>query len=145
VPVHETFQGQTVWNGDVEVFKVNHPEADAAYAWSTSEGKFTAVPGIPPAADPLKAVHVSICGGREEMEAINIAGEKAKFRRQFNENQWTELIANQRFIAAWASDDMVKAGEIAVVVFYGNATNSDGVADQMVRQAVAEYRKSHPN
>ena len=79
------------------------------------------------------------------MEAINTAGEKAKFRRQFNENQWTELIANQRFIAAWASDDMVKAGEMAVVVFYGNATNSDGAADQLVRQAVAEYRKSHPN
>ena len=60
MPVHETFQGQTVWNGDVEVFKVNRPEVDTAYAWSTSEGKFTAVPGIPPAVDPLNAVHVSI-------------------------------------------------------------------------------------
>ena len=60
VPVHETFQGQTVWESDVEVFKVNHAKVDTAYAWSTSEGKFTAVPGVPPATDPLNAVRVSI-------------------------------------------------------------------------------------
>ena len=60
VPVHETFQGQTVWEGDVEVFKVNHAKTDTAYAWSTSEGKFTAVLGIPPATDPQNAVRVSI-------------------------------------------------------------------------------------
>jgi hypothetical protein len=60
VPVHETFQGKTVWDGDVEVFKVNHPKTDTAYAWSTSEGKFTAVLGVPPATDPLNAVKVSI-------------------------------------------------------------------------------------
>lgn len=59
-PVHETFQGQTVWDGDVEVFKVNHPKADEAFAWSTSEGRFTAVLAIPPATDPQNAVRVSI-------------------------------------------------------------------------------------
>jgi hypothetical protein len=60
VPVHERFQGQTVWQGDVEVFSVKHPKAQDAYAWSTSKGKFTAVLGIPPATDPQNAVRVSI-------------------------------------------------------------------------------------
>jgi hypothetical protein len=58
--VHETFNGQTVWDGDVEVFSVKHPKAQTAYAWSTADGKFTAVLGIPPATDPQNAVRVSI-------------------------------------------------------------------------------------
>ena len=60
IPVLETFKGTTVWDGDVEVFKVNHSETDTAYAWSTADGKFTAVLGVPPATDPLNAVRVSI-------------------------------------------------------------------------------------
>ena len=59
-PVHETFQGKTVWEGDVEVFGVKHPKAQTAYAWSDADGKFTAVLGIPPATDPQNAVKVSI-------------------------------------------------------------------------------------
>jgi hypothetical protein len=35
VPVKETFQGQTVWDGTVEVFKLKgHPKAKKAYAWA---------------------------------------------------------------------------------------------------------------
>ena len=35
VPVKETFQGQTVWEGIVEVFDLHgHPKATRAYAWS---------------------------------------------------------------------------------------------------------------
>jgi hypothetical protein len=35
VPVKEEFQGQTVWEGVVEVFELNgHPTAHRAYAWS---------------------------------------------------------------------------------------------------------------
>jgi hypothetical protein len=60
VPVVEAFQGQTVWDGDVEVFKVNHPKAKEAYAWSDADGNFTAVLGVPPASDPRNAVKVSI-------------------------------------------------------------------------------------
>jgi hypothetical protein len=34
-PVHETFQGQTVWAGEVEVFDlVGHPKAKRCYAWA---------------------------------------------------------------------------------------------------------------
>jgi len=35
VPVKETFQGQTVWEGVVEVFSLkDHPTAHRVYAWS---------------------------------------------------------------------------------------------------------------
>ena len=35
VPVKEEFQGQTVWEGTVEVFELEgHPTAHRAYAWS---------------------------------------------------------------------------------------------------------------
>ena len=60
VPVKETFQGQTAWEGEVEVFEVNHPETDRCYAWATAAGEFTAVIGIPPATTPLNAVKVAI-------------------------------------------------------------------------------------
>jgi hypothetical protein len=60
VPVVEEFQGRTVWDGDVEVFAVNHPKTQTAYAWSDADGNFTAVLGVPPATDPRNAVKVSI-------------------------------------------------------------------------------------
>ena len=60
VPVVEEVRGQTVWDGDVEVFAVTHPKAQSAYAWSDADGNFTAVLGIPPATDPQNAVKVSI-------------------------------------------------------------------------------------
>jgi len=35
VPVKETFQGRTVWEGIVEVFDLHgHPEAQRVYAWA---------------------------------------------------------------------------------------------------------------
>ena len=35
VPVKETFQGNTVWEGIVEVFEIRgHPKAPRVYAWS---------------------------------------------------------------------------------------------------------------
>lgn len=35
VPVREEFRGETIWDGDVEVFRVRgHPQATMAYAWS---------------------------------------------------------------------------------------------------------------
>lgn len=63
VPVHETFNGQTVWQGDVEVFGVKHPKTDRCYAWATDTGDFTAVLGIPPATSPENAVKASIVAG----------------------------------------------------------------------------------
>ena len=67
VPVHEIFQGKTVWHGDVEVFDLhNHPKAKRAYAWSHREGKndegerFVAVLEIPPVESAITAVRVQI-------------------------------------------------------------------------------------
>jgi hypothetical protein len=69
VPVVEEFQGRTVWDGDVEVFKVNHPKTETAYAWSDADGNFTAVLGVPPATDPRNAVKVSIVAASKKGKA----------------------------------------------------------------------------
>lgn len=35
VPVKETYQGKTIWDGVVEVFEIRgHPKTDRIYAWS---------------------------------------------------------------------------------------------------------------
>jgi hypothetical protein len=67
VPVHEVLQGQTVWQGDVEVFDLhNHPKARRACAWSHIHGaaddqeRFVAVLELPPVDSALKAVQVQI-------------------------------------------------------------------------------------
>jgi hypothetical protein len=67
VPVHEVFRGQTVWQGEVEVFDLtNHPKAKRAYAWSHREGlddageRFVTVLELPPVVDPVTAVRASI-------------------------------------------------------------------------------------
>jgi hypothetical protein len=67
VPVTEVFNGQTIWQGEVEVFDLNgHPKAKRAYAWSHKDGKddsgerFVAVLEIPPVTSPETAVKVAI-------------------------------------------------------------------------------------
>lgn len=67
VPVHEVFQGKTIWEGDVEVFDLhNHPKAKRAYAWSHLDGnqdertRFVAVLEIPPVDSAQRAVQVQI-------------------------------------------------------------------------------------
>ena len=66
-PVHEVFQGKTVWDGVVVAFDlINHGSAKMAYAWGYAErdtGKevrVVTVLGVPPVDSPLKAVQVSI-------------------------------------------------------------------------------------
>ncbi len=65
VSVREEFQGQTAWEGVVEVFEVDHPDTDTCYAWSSPmEGSdrriFYAVLKVPPVDSPEKAVRASI-------------------------------------------------------------------------------------
>src|ERR1700730_391046 len=66
VPVKETFEGQTVWEGIVHVFDLSgHPKATRAYAWSSpieasSKRRFFAVLHIPPIETPLDAVRAAI-------------------------------------------------------------------------------------
>lgn len=59
VPVVETFKGQTVWEGMVEVFRVATPPPDRAYGWAIegkTETEYVAVLGNPPVDSPLSAV-----------------------------------------------------------------------------------------
>jgi hypothetical protein len=64
VPIKETFQGKTVWEGVVEVFELTgHPKSNRCYAWSAQKDgteQFTAVLHVPPIDTPLKAVQASI-------------------------------------------------------------------------------------
>jgi hypothetical protein len=66
VSVKEVFQGKTVWEGEVQVFEVQHPKANRVYAWShATEGtkrRFHAVLGAPPVDSPQKAVQTAIVG-----------------------------------------------------------------------------------
>lgn len=65
VPVHETFQGLTVWQGEVQVFDlIGHPTASRCYAWShATTGKkrrFYVVLHASPVDGPMAAVRASI-------------------------------------------------------------------------------------
>ena len=65
VVVIETFQDQTVWEGEVQVFDIHgHPTATRCYAWSheTDEGnqRFVAVLHKGPVDSPQKAVRAAI-------------------------------------------------------------------------------------
>jgi hypothetical protein len=68
VPVHERAPtGETVWEGEVQVFAVEHSKASRCYAWSHESGpggrrKFHAVLGAGPVDSAAKAVQVAIVG-----------------------------------------------------------------------------------
>jgi hypothetical protein len=74
VPVIETWQGKTVWEGEVEVFELNgHPKASKGYAWAYDKAKgseIVAVLELPPVISPKTAVQASIVGKLRE-EARN--------------------------------------------------------------------------
>ena len=65
VPITETWNGQTIWDGVVEVFDLHeHPHTDTAYAWSyqTDNGpdRHVAELHLPPALSPLIAVRSAL-------------------------------------------------------------------------------------
>lgn len=75
VPIKEVFQGQTVWEGDVEVFDLpDSPDADRVYAWAhetdnADQPKRTVtVLHIPPVTSPQKAVQASIIQDYREQQ-----------------------------------------------------------------------------
>jgi hypothetical protein len=77
VPIEETFQGETVWKGIVELFQLHHhPRAGFAYAWAyKDDGKehYVAVLGVPPVNSPIDAVRAYI--------AAETTGAKDLFRK----------------------------------------------------------------
>jgi hypothetical protein len=66
VPLRETFQGKTVWEGVVHVFDLRgHPNATRAYAWSSpiegsTKRRFFAVLHMGPIKSPVDAVRAAI-------------------------------------------------------------------------------------
>ncbi|MGH9715650.1 MAG: hypothetical protein ACRD4R_02825 [Candidatus Acidiferrales bacterium] len=64
VPIKETFQGKTVWEGVVEVFElIDHPKATKIYAWShDADGKkrYVTVLHMDKVTSPLLAVRAAI-------------------------------------------------------------------------------------
>jgi len=74
VPVRESFEGKTVWEGVVHVFDLTgHPTATRAYAWSSpiegsSKRRFVAVLHQPPVDSPLAAVRVAIVAEHRSAE-----------------------------------------------------------------------------
>ena len=81
VPVTEIFKGETVWQGEVEVFDIRgHPKAKRAYAWGHVTGeddqarRYVTVLELPPVDSPESAVKVAIAA------EIKNAREKTKGR-----------------------------------------------------------------
>jgi hypothetical protein len=65
IPVVETFQGKTVWEGDVEVFGLKgHPKASKGYGWTFTKDngipKTVAVLELPPVISPKTAVQAAL-------------------------------------------------------------------------------------
>ena len=82
VPVLEEFQGQTVWEGDVEVFDIRgHPKATRGYGWGHATGendqarRYVVVLELPPVTSAQTAVRAAI------MAELKDAREKAKTGR----------------------------------------------------------------
>lgn len=62
--IREEYCGQVVWEGEVEIFAVDHPTASLAYAWAheTDKGgiRYVAVLGLPPVKSARDAVRAAI-------------------------------------------------------------------------------------
>jgi predicted sulfurtransferase len=83
VPVKEMFQGQTVWEGQVEVFDLRaHPRASRVYAWSheTNDAdnprRHVTVFHTPSVTSPAEAVQALIVSDFREQQANESNSEK---------------------------------------------------------------------
>jgi hypothetical protein len=78
VPVKESFQGQTVWDGTVEVFHIKgHPKTDRVYAWvhatddPANPKRHVTVLHIPPVVSPKTAVQAAIVQEFKDRAKVN--------------------------------------------------------------------------
>jgi len=61
VPVTEKFNGETVWDGTVEVFDLHgHPKASTVYAWTNDADNHVTVLHLGPIASAAQAVRAAI-------------------------------------------------------------------------------------
>lgn len=74
VSVVESFQGQTVWQGEVEVFDLHgHPKTNRAYAWAheiddSNRPRYVTVLHVPPVTSPELAVRAAIAHEYHEQQ-----------------------------------------------------------------------------
>lgn len=79
VPIKETFEGKTVWEGIVEVFDLQgHPKAPKAYAWAyetdnPKKPRHVTVLHMGPVMSPLLAVRAAIVKEFQDNAAIEEA------------------------------------------------------------------------
>jgi hypothetical protein len=72
VPIKETFEGETVWEGIIQIFDlIDHPTATRCYAWSheldnSKKRLFFAVLHQGPVDSPQKAVKAAIVHNHKE-------------------------------------------------------------------------------
>jgi aminoglycoside phosphotransferase (APT) family kinase protein len=76
VPITESHEGQTVWEGEVEVFDLaDHPKASRVYAWAHETDdperprRTVTVLHVPPITSPRRAVQATIVQAFREAEA----------------------------------------------------------------------------
>jgi hypothetical protein len=76
VPIVESHEGRTVWQGEVEVFDLaDHPKASRVYAWAHETDdperpqRTVTVLHVPPITSPRKAVQASVVQAFREAEA----------------------------------------------------------------------------
>src|ERR1700683_3415056 len=75
VPVKETLEGKTIWDGKVEVFELkDYPKAPKVYAWSyaTADPKrplHVSVLHVAPVTSPMQAVRATIMEESRAKEA----------------------------------------------------------------------------
>lgn len=81
VPVKEVFNGQTVWEGLVEVFDLKgHPKTNRVYAWSHETDnpgdpeRHVTVLHIPPVVSPITAVRAAII---QEFRSLGATAEES--------------------------------------------------------------------
>lgn len=78
VPVKEVFEGETIWEGEVEVFDLDdHPDAGRVFAWAydyedtEKPTQHVTVLQIPPATTPENAVKAAIVSEFKNDERIH--------------------------------------------------------------------------
>jgi hypothetical protein len=88
VPIREVFRGELVFEGEIQIFAVEHPKASRAYAWShlvneeTGRRKFFVVLGMPPIGsaidkDAPKSIVFPIRLSADERAEIAAAAQRA--------------------------------------------------------------------
>ena len=72
---------------------------------------------------------------------MNIETEAKKFKAQYDDEDWAELMNDSEFKKAWESNSLVKAGELAQEITIGRARTRKEARQQRERHRIMKrYR-----